>query len=146
MWTEISVSETKGILVNCCNWKDTARIEKHAAKDGKMTEFDPNLRDTPPNIAAHLNKAFETDDFALIIKALNEVMRAQNVSALSRATGLRRDRLYKTFGGHIDPDFSRVLKLLEGFDVQITITPRKIIKAKPPPVKLGRPPKYPGSD
>ena len=112
-----------------------------------MTEFDPNdLRDNPLNIAAHLNKAFGTDDFAMIFRALNEVMRAQNVSALSRATGLRRDRLYKTFGGDIDPDFSRVLKLLEGFDVQITIKPREIKKTKPPLPTLGRPRKRPSLD
>ena len=105
-----------------------------------MAEFDPNdLSDNPLNIAAHLNKAFDTEDFGMILKALNEVMRAQNVSALARATGLRRDRLYKTFGGDIDPDFSRVLKLLEGFDAQVTIQPRKIEKAKPPLPKLGRP-------
>ena len=105
-----------------------------------MAESDPHdFRDNPLKIAAHLNKAFETDDFALIFRALNEVMRAQNVSALSRATGLRRDRLYKTFGGDIDPSFSRVLKLLEGFDVQVTIKPREINKAKPPLPKLGRP-------
>jgi probable addiction module antidote protein len=105
-----------------------------------MAEFNPNdLRDNPLNIAAHLNNAFATDDFAMILKALGEAMRAQNVSALSRATGLRRDRLYKTFGGDIEPDFSRVLKLLEGFDVQITIKPREVKRAKPPLPKLGRP-------
>jgi probable addiction module antidote protein len=109
-----------------------------------MAEFDPNdLRDNPLNIAAHLNKAFAADDFSLILKALREVMRAQNVSALSRATGLRRDRLYKTFDGDSEPDFSRVLKLLEGFDVQVTIKPREIEKAKPPLPKLGRPRKRP---
>ena len=109
-----------------------------------MADSDPgDLRDNPLTISAHLNKAFETDDFAMIFRALNEVMRAQNVSALSRATGLRRDRLYKTFGGDIDPDFSRVLKLLEGFDVQVTIKPREIKKAKLPLPKLGRARKHP---
>ena len=112
--------------------------------DGAMAELTPSdLRDNPLNIAEHLNKAFATDDFALIFKALNEVMRAQNVSALSRVTGLRRDRLYKTFGGDIDPDFSRVLKLLEGFDVQVTIVPRKDKKPKPSQPALGRPRKHP---
>ena len=112
-----------------------------------MAEFDPkDLRSNPRNIAIYLNKAFETDDFAMICKALREVMRAQNVAALSRATGLRRDRLYKTFGGDIDPDFSRVLKLLEGFDVQVTIKPRKIETTKPPLPKLGRPRKRPSLD
>ena len=109
-----------------------------------MAEFDPDdLRDNPLNIAAHLNKAFETDDFAMIVTALNAAMRAQNVSALARATGLRRDRLYKTFGGDIDPNFSRVLTLLEGFGVQVTIKPRGSNKAKPPLPKLGRPRKHP---
>ncbi|MBR1279971.1 addiction module antidote protein [Bradyrhizobium sp. AUGA SZCCT0283] len=108
-----------------------------------MAEFNPEgLRDNPLNIAAHLNKAFATDDLAAILKAFNEVMRAQNVSALARATGLRRDRLYKTFGGDIDPDFSRILKLLEGFDVQVTIVPRRIKKPKLPRPKLGRPKKH----
>ena len=115
------------------------KIEKQTV-DEIMAEFNPDgLRDNPLNIAAHLNKAFATDNLAAILKALNEVMRAQNVSALARATGLRRDRLYKTFGGDIEPDFSRVLKLLEGFDVQVTIKPREIKKAKPPLPKLGRP-------
>jgi probable addiction module antidote protein len=111
-----------------------------------MVEHNPgDLRDNPLNIAAHLNEAFATDDLAMILKALSEVMRAQNVSGLARATGLRRDRLYKTFGGDIDPDFSRVLKLLEGFDVQFTIVPRTTKKPKPPQPSLGRPRKYPRS-
>jgi probable addiction module antidote protein len=130
------------ILVNYCNWKDTLKNEKQPGSSGTMAEFDPNdLRDNPLNIAAYLNKAFAADDFSIILKALNEVMRAQNVSALARATGLRRDRLYKTFRGDIEPDFSRVLKLLEGFDVQITIKPRKVRRPKPPLPKLGRPKK-----
>ena len=90
-----------------------------------MNTDDPKqLRDNPARIAAHLNHAFKTDDLTTILEALRQVLRAQNVAALARATGLRRDSLYKTFGGQIEPDFGRVLKLLEGLDVQITITPR----------------------
>jgi probable addiction module antidote protein len=118
------------------------KIEKQTVVE-KMAEFNPDrLRNNPVNIAAHLNRAFATDDFAAILKAINEVLRAQNVSALARATGLRRDRLYKTFGGDIDPDFSRVLELLEGFDVQVTIKPREVKRPKPPLPKLGRPRKH----
>ena len=97
-----------------------------------MADSDPgDLRDNPLSISAHLNKAFETDDFAMILMALNEVMRAQNVSALARATGLRRESLYRTFGGDSEPDFRRVLELLEGLGVQVTIKPREIEKPKP---------------
>ena len=97
------------------------------------------MRDNPLRTATYLTKAFATDDLAAILNALRDALRAQNVMALSRATGLRRDRLYKTFGGEIEPDFSRVLKLLEGLDVQITIVARKERKPKPPLPKLGRP-------
>ncbi len=107
-----------------------------------MKEFDSKqLRDNPALIAVHLSEAFETDDLSTVLQALREALRAQNVMALSRATGLRRDRLYKTFGGTIDPDLSRTMKLLEGLGVQLTVKKRTVIKPKPPLPKLGRPPK-----
>lgn len=105
-----------------------------------MKEGDPKqFRDNPMAIAKHLTCALATDDLPTILAAIRDVLRAQNVSALSRATGLRRDRLYRTFGGEIDPDFSRILKVLEGLDVQLTVKPRKVVKPKPPLPKLGRP-------
>jgi probable addiction module antidote protein len=97
------------------------------------------LRDNPAGIASYLSKAFETDDVPTILSALSDALRAQNVSALARATGLRRDRLYKTFGGQIDPGLTRMLKLLEGLGVQLTVKERAEIKSKPPLPKLGRP-------
>ncbi len=98
------------------------------------------FRDNPTEIARFLTEIFATDDFSAILGALSKVLRAQNVSALSRATGLRRDRLYKTFGGTIEPDFRRVLMLLEGLDVQLVVAPRAKANPKPPLPKLGRPP------
>ena len=107
-----------------------------------MKEIDlKKMRDNPVQTAAYLDEAFATDNLTEILGALRNALRAQNVMALSRATGLRRDRLYKTFGGEIEPNFSRVLKLLEGLDVQITIVARKERKPKPPLPKLGRPSK-----
>jgi probable addiction module antidote protein len=105
-----------------------------------MKEFDPKqLRDNPENVAQYLNEALSTDDLATILGALREVLRAQNVMALAREIGLRRDSLYKTFSGALDPDFSRVLKLLEGAGVQFTVTKRIAVKPKSPRPKLGRP-------
>ena len=97
------------------------------------------FRDNPSEIASYLTETFAADDFPTILAALSTVLRAQNVSALSRVTGLRRDRLYKTFGGTIEPDFRRVLKLLEGLDVQFVVVPRESPKPKPELPKLGRP-------
>jgi probable addiction module antidote protein len=105
-----------------------------------MKEVDAKeLRDNPALIAYFLSRAFETDDFSTILGALRDALRAQNVSAVSRATGLRRDRLYKTFNGESEPDFARVLKLLVGFGVQLTVKERTVPLPKPPLPKLGRP-------
>ena len=109
-----------------------------------MKEVEPKqLRDNPALIACFLSRALETDDLPTILGAFRDALRAQNVSAVARATGLRRDRLYKTFDGESEPDFARVLKLLEGLDVQLTVTERTVTRQKPPLPKLGRPRKVP---
>jgi hypothetical protein len=79
--------------------------------------------------------------FFRIPGGVTHLLRAQNVSPLSRATGLRRDRLYKTFDGKIEPDFRRILKLPEGLEVQLVVVLRECPKPKPKPelLKLGRP-------
>ena len=97
------------------------------------------FKDNPAEIARFLTAALAKDDVSALLEALAVVLREQNVSALARATGLRRDRLYKTFGGEIVPDIGRVLKLLEGMDVQLVAIPRKHPKPKPELPKLGRP-------
>ena len=104
----------------------------------EATKISP-FRGNPTEIARYLTETLATDDFSAVLQALSVVLRAQNVSALSRATGLRRDRLYVTFDGEVEPDFRRVLKLLEGLDVQLKVVPRENPKPKPPLPKLGRP-------
>jgi probable addiction module antidote protein len=96
------------------------------------------FRDNPEAIAHYLSDAFDKNDIDVILKAINRVMRAQNVQALARESGLRRDKLYVTFGGETEPYLYRVMALLNALGVGLTV------KAKPPrPIpprpKLGRP-------
>ena len=96
------------------------------------------FRDNPPAIADYLSDKLDKNDLEEALRAINRVMRAQNVQALAREAGLRRDRLYKTFGGEIDPSFSRVMALFKAMGVALTVKPlppREI----PPRPKLGRP-------
>jgi probable addiction module antidote protein len=58
-----------------------------------------------------------------VLAALNSVLRAQNVQALSRESGLHRVTLYKSFGGKANPQLGRVLKLLGGLNVRFTVQP-----------------------
>jgi probable addiction module antidote protein len=103
-------------------------------------DFDPvKYRDNPAAIAAYLTDAFDKNDLSAVVLAINTMMRAQNVQALAQATGLRRDLLYKTFGGSTGgPRLSRVMELLAGLDVQLIVKPLTP-KPKAPRPKLGRP-------
>jgi probable addiction module antidote protein len=99
------------------------------------------FKDNPCAIAAYLSDAFEKNDIDVILKAINRVMRAQNVQALAREAGLRRDKLYVTFGGETEPYLYRVMALLNALGVGLTVKarpPRPI----PPRPKLGRPRKH----
>jgi probable addiction module antidote protein len=101
--------------------------------------FDPTLyRDNPGAIAAYLEEIFAKNELPEILKAINRVMRAQNVQAIAREAGLRRDRLYKTFGGEVDPQMGRVMALFKGLGVRLSVMPHKPEK-RPPRPKPGRP-------
>ena len=113
----------------------------------KDSDFKRVFRDNPEAIARYLTEAFGKNDLSLVLTALNKVLRAQNVQALARDVGMRRDNLYKTFGGSVEPDLSRLLKLLEGLNVRLVVVPVPA-KPRPPRPKLGRPrkPRVPSSE
>ncbi|MET3334522.1 MULTISPECIES: addiction module antidote protein [Bradyrhizobium] len=81
------------------------------------------VRDNPAAISAYLTESFAENDASKAQKALSAVMKAQNVQILARDAGLRRDALYRTFGGRIDPQLSRILKLLDAMNVRLSVVP-----------------------
>jgi probable addiction module antidote protein len=97
------------------------------------------LRDNPVAIAKHLDEAFATGDLRVILEAINSAMRAQNVLELAEAINLRREGLYKTFSGDVNPQLGRVMELFAGLDVRLSVKPLPP-KKKPPRPKPGRPP------
>src|SRR4030081_131270 len=103
-------------------------------------EFDlEHYRDNPAAIAQYLTEILKKKALAALVQAIGNVMRAQNVKALSEETGLRRENLYRMFAGHRDPTLGNTMKILAGFGVQLAVKPRKSIEVKPPRPKLGRP-------
>ena len=103
-------------------------------------KLDPeHYRDNPTAIAKYLTEIIKKNDLAILVRAIGNVMRAQNVKALSEETGLRRENLYRMFAGHRDPTLGNTMKILASFGVQLAVKPRTSIKVKPPRPKLGRP-------
>jgi probable addiction module antidote protein len=98
-----------------------------------------HYRDNPTAIAEYLTEVLKKNDLAILVRAIGNVMRAQNVKALSEETGLRRENLYRMFAGHRDPTLGNTMKVLASLGVQLAVEPLTSIKAKPPRPKLGRP-------
>ena len=118
-------------------------IQKQQAAGYDAREASPKktvLRDNDLAIAAYLSEAFAENDLEQALVALKQVMRAQNVQALAREAGLPRDKLYTTFGGKVDPQLSRILRMFKALNVRFAVVsagPREM-PARP---KLGRPKK-----
>jgi probable addiction module antidote protein len=108
--------------------------------DEQKNDLKERFRDRPDMIASYLTDAFAENDLERATLALSLVLRAQNVQALAREAGLRRDKLYKTFGGRVDPQLGRLLKLFAAMNLRIAVVPmpERPLPARP---KLGRPPK-----
>jgi probable addiction module antidote protein len=96
------------------------------------------FRDNKEVIAAYLTAAFAKNDLSEVRLALRLILRAQNVQAIAREAGLRREKLYRTFGGEVDPQLGRVLKLFSALNVRFTVVPMATPE-RPPRPKLGRP-------
>src|SRR3981189_1548629 len=101
-------------------------------------ELDPeHYRDNPTAIANYLSEIIEKNDIEILVRAIGNVMRAQNVKALSEETGLRRENLYRMFAGHRDPTLGNTMKVLASLGVQLAVKPRPPMKGKPPRQKPG---------
>src|SRR5438046_6327387 len=81
-------------------------------------------RDRPKLIAKYLNDALATGDAAHITKAIGNVVRAQGMTRFSREVGLRREGLYRSFGGEMSPAFETVIAVLTVLGVQLVAKPR----------------------
>ena len=96
------------------------------------------FRDKPGAVARHLNKSLKANQLQPVLNALHQILVGQNVAAVARESGMRRDKLYGTFGGTVDPTLSRVLALLSALNVRLVAVPRWPRHVSPRP-KLGRP-------
>jgi probable addiction module antidote protein len=104
----------------------------------EKSDLKRRFRDNPKAVASHLNKSLRTNQIEPVLNALRQVFVGQNVAAVARETGLRREKLYGTFGGTVDPALGRVLALLNALNVRLVVVPC-LPRHIPPRPKLGRP-------
>jgi probable addiction module antidote protein len=96
-----------------------------------MSDKVPRLNVDRAELAAHINRAFETADPLAICNAIGESIRQHQVSDLAEKAGLRRTSIYRSFGGKQSPNFSTVLALLDAMDLQLKVVLRRVKKRAP---------------
>ena len=78
--------------------------------------------ETPEDIAAYLEAAFDDGDPELINHALGVVGRSKGMSELARRTRLGRQSLYKALSPEGRPEFETVLKVVRALGLKLTVT------------------------
>ncbi len=90
----------------------------------KVSKFDAaDYLKKPAAIAAYLTEAFETNDLAYILSALDTVARAKGMTNVAKETGLTRESLYKSLGGTTKPEFDTVRKVINSFGLKLVAEP-----------------------
>jgi probable addiction module antidote protein len=88
----------------------------------KLQPFDiARHLDNPEVISHYLAEAFQTRDSKLILRAVQNVLRAGNMAKIARETGMSRTSLY--WGENTSPEFTTVLKVLAARGVRLRAEP-----------------------
>ena len=74
------------------------------------------------DLAEYLTAALEDRNPDVFLLAVGNVAKARGMSAISEATGLGRESLYKAFSPGAKPRYDTVLKVLQSFGVKLTVT------------------------
>jgi len=86
----------------------------------KTTKFDiQDHLNTPEEIAAYLDAAFEEGDPALIAAALGDAAQARGVSRVARDAGVSRETIYKSLSDKGDPKLSTLIGVCKALGLQL---------------------------
>jgi probable addiction module antidote protein len=90
-----------------------------------MTETRPwdtaEFLDTPEEIAAYLEAAFEEGDPAFFTHALGIVARAKGMSKIAEEAGVTREALYKALSSTGDPRLSTLAGVLKALGMRFAV-------------------------
>ena len=78
--------------------------------------------ETPADIAAYLEAAFEDGDPDLIAHALGVAARSKGMTGIARQAGLGRQSLYKALSSQGRPEFATVLAVIRALGLKMTVT------------------------
>ena len=71
------------------------------------------------NKIAYLESALAEGDSALVVQALGAIAKARGMARIAKATGLRRESLYKALSPEGNPEFKTVLKVVRALGIKL---------------------------
>lgn len=75
------------------------------------------------DIAAYLTVVLEENDPALLAAALGDIARARGMAEIAKASGLRREALYKALRPNAHPRFETISKVCAALGVKLVAQP-----------------------
>jgi probable addiction module antidote protein len=86
--------------------------------------FDPaNYLKTPEDMAAYLGVVAESGDTSRFVRAMGDIIRAHNMSALSRQSGISREGIRKAFAPDGNPSLDTLVSVTAALGLSMQFTP-----------------------
>ena len=76
---------------------------------------------TPEEMTAYLNESMEDEDPRVFLMALQDVVRMQGMSQVSRQSGVNRQSLYKALSGDRNPRVDTLNKVLHALGLRLAV-------------------------
>jgi probable addiction module antidote protein len=74
-------------------------------------------------IETYLQEAFETGETGVIANAIGNVLRARNITAISRETGITRETIYRAFSKEGNPTLATLTAIVTSLGFKLSIQP-----------------------
>jgi probable addiction module antidote protein len=71
------------------------------------------------HMAAYLEEALSEGDSRLVTEALGAIAKARGMARIAKATGLRRESLYKALSTDGNPEFATILKVVKALGIRL---------------------------
>ena len=76
---------------------------------------------TPEDMTAYLNESMQDEDPRIFLMALQDVVRLQGMSQVSRQAGVNRQSLYKVLSGERNPRVDTLNKVLHALGLRLAV-------------------------
>lgn len=92
-------------------------------KIGELKEYDSaEFLTNEETIRHYLACAFEDGDARVIQRALGVVARARGMTAIAKASGVKREALYRALSQDGNPEFTTILKVMDALGLRLTLS------------------------